>query len=64
MEALWTMHYLSRMRYFLSESVFNPHRQKGGKGEDWGGGEFGTENSIISCTFVMFLIKSCVQFFL
>lgn len=30
----WNMGYLSRMRYFLSESAFSPHRQKEGKEED------------------------------
>lgn len=49
MGALWTMHYLPRTRYFLSESVFNPHRQKEGKEEDWGEKGLRTEKSVISC---------------
>lgn len=38
MRALWMTRFLSRKWYFLSESVFNPHRQKRrrtGEGENW-----------------------------
>lgn len=43
MEALWTMHYLPRMRYFPSKSAFNIDK----KGERRRGARI--ENSIISC---------------